>query len=444
LIIKDVHDIDPFTSVKHGTHVTGIITGDGTMGRETGVAPEAEFITCVVIGDKPPRGFETDVWEAMGYALEEGAHVINMSGGLYHNEGPDRAEWRENCETIAWGLTKIGAPEAWAEGYTGEGVVVAVLDTGCDYEHFDLIGQRWENDVEVSGEPGVDDDGNGKKDDFYGWNFVEENNDVHDIDGHIIKHGTHVTGTIAGDGAMGTRTGVAYDAEFMTCVALSNKPTGGFESDVWDAMGYALDEGADIINLSGGLYHNTVPPPHRGTWRETCENLIAAGIVLVFAAGNDDVHGADPPPHEVATPADVPCVIAVGATDINDALWYSSSKGPTTWEDYPNLIKPGVVAPGVGITSTKAPGPPWGYGELTGTSMAAPHVAGLAALILDAAPELDHKGVFWSILMTAEDLGVDGKDNEFGFGLIKCMDAITYALEGNFADSEMGVWCLTQ
>jgi subtilisin family serine protease len=155
---------------------------------------------------------------------------------------------------ISWGLIKIGAPGAWDAGYKGEGAVVAVLDTDCDYEHPDLIGQRWENGEEVSGTPGVDDDENGYTDDFYGWNFVEYNNDVHDIGGGMSAgHGTHVTGIIVGDGTMGTKTGVAEEAEFMTCVITTGFPDEGYESGVWNAMDYALDNGADIINLSGGV-----------------------------------------------------------------------------------------------------------------------------------------------------------------------------------------------
>jgi subtilisin family serine protease len=332
---------------------------------------------------------------------------------------------------ISWGLTKIGAPAAWDAGYKGEGAVVAVLDTGCDYEHPDLIGQRWENGEEISGTPGVDDDGNGYTDDFYGWNFVDDNNDVHDIDPHgVLKHGTHVTGTIAGDGTMGINTGVAPLSEFMTCVITAGFPYPGYESGVWDAMDYALDNGADVINLSGGLYH--YQNPDRAAWRETCRNLGIAGMLIIAAAGNDDLHGADPPPGEIATPADVPCVIAVGATDSYDVLWEYSSKGPTTWEDvdpyndYPNLIKPDLVAPGVVITSTKAPGPPWGYGDDTGTSMAAPHVAGLAALILGDDPDLFPHQVCWKMALTAYDINPLGKDNHYGWGRIRCLPAIEF------------------
>ncbi len=337
---------------------------------------------------------------------------------------------------ISWGLTKIGAPAAWDAGYKGAGVVVAVLDTGCDYEHPDLIGQRWENEEEVTGTPGVDDDGNGYIDDFYGWDFFEEDNDVHDIQiGHGAGHGTHVTGTIAGDGTMGTQTGVAYDAEFMTCVVVGAETTGGYESDVWAGMDYALDNGADVINLSGGLYH--YQGPDRAAWRETCRNLVTAGTVLVVSAGNAGGPIEPNPPDEVATPADVPCVIAVAATDSNDERWVESaflgsSRGPVSWadidpyNDYPNLIKPDIAAPGANITSTKWGGPPWVYREISGTSMAAPHVSGLAALILGDDDSLMPHQVCLKMSLTAWDLGVLGKDNQFGRGRIRCLPAIEY------------------
>lgn len=344
---------------------------------------------------------------------------------------------------LAWGVERIGADDAWNAGYTGAGVIVAVLDTGCDYEHPDLIGQRWENAAEVSGTPDFDDDGNGYVDDFYGWNFYEDNNDVHDTSIWFNEHGTHVTGIIAGDGTNGTQTGVAPDAKFMTAITNGGNKPKAFEADVWEGMQYAFDNVAHIINLSNGCYH--WQNPNRAAWRAAFENLAVGGMISIVSVGNRGEPGFPDPPDEVATPADVPCVIAVGATNQLDSRWVipsdGSSRGPTTWftvapyNDYPyppGLIKPDLCAPGADITSTRGDGeePHYGYRLSSGTSMAAPHVAGLAALILDAVPGLTQTEVCWSMVETATDLGQPGKDNEYGWGLIQCLPAINYALTG--------------
>jgi hypothetical protein len=369
-----------------------------------------------------------------GRVILFGLHENDLYGySKYEAIGKVHAGGRRGRD-IAWGVGHIGADDAWAGGYTGEGVLVAVLDSGCDIYHPDLENRVWVNPGETPDNE-EDDDDNGYVDDVYGWNFEDNDNDVVN---DLSVHGTHVTGTVCGDGTEGTDTGVAPDAEFMTCVIVPAAKLGrnGFEANVWAAMEYALDNGADIINMSAGLYH--FQNPDRATWRETCEDLMTAGIVLVFAAGNGRDDRADGPPDEIATPADVPGVISLTATDDEDVLWEGTSRGPTTWEDVdpyydfdypPGLTKPDFSAPGVDIISTKfgADEEPF-YNTMTGTSMASPHAAGLAALILEAVPGLTNDQVYESMEETAEDLGyITGMDNDTGWGLIQCLDAIYYA-----------------
>ncbi len=325
---------------------------------------------------------------------------------------------------LAWGVEKIGADEAWDDGYNGSGVIVAVLDTGCDYLHTDLVNVMWHNDDNFT--DGIDNDGNGYIDDYYGWNFYNNSKNVR---GGSSGHGSHCAGTVAGDGSAGTQTGVAPGADIMAVQVLSNGGSGS-EPDVWDGMGYALDNDANVISMSLGW--RQVSNPDRPTWRETCDNLIAGGMTLVIAAGNE--RGTYTPPNAVRTPGDVPHVITVGSTDSSDNY---SSPGPVTWqgvtgyEDFPyppGLIKPDVAAPGSSIVSVR--GITGGYTTMSGTSMATPHTAGLAALILDAVPGMTNHEVRWCMATSALDRGDPGKDNDYGHGRIRCLPAINKALDG--------------
>jgi subtilisin family serine protease len=332
-----------------------------------------------------------------------------------------------NGRALAWGVEQIGADEAWDAGYDGDGAIVAVLDTGCDYLHTDLVNVMWHNDDDFS--DGIDNDGNGYVDDYYGWNF---NNNSKYVRGGTSGHGSHCAGTVAGDGSAGTQTGVAPGANIMAVQVLSNSGYGN-ESDVWDGMGYALDNDANAISMSLGWRH--VWNPDRPTWRETCENLIAGGMTLVIAAGNERQY--DTPPDAVRTPGDVPHVITVGATDSSDSYSSFSSPGPVTWQSVdpyndfpypPGLIKPDVAAPGSSIVSVR--GITGGYTTMSGTSMATPHTAGLAALILDAVPGMTNYEVRWCMGVSALDRGDPGKDNDYGHGRIQCLPAVNKALEG--------------
>ena len=328
---------------------------------------------------------------------------------------------------LAWGVEKIGADEAWADGYDGSGVIVAVLDTGCDYLHTDLVNVMWHNDDDFT--DGIDNDSNGYIDDYYGWNF---NNSSKNVRGGSSGHGSHCAGSVAGDGSAGTQTGVAPGADIMAVQVLSNGGSGS-QPDVWDGMGYALDNDANIISMSLGWRH--VYNPDRPTWRETCDNLIAGGMTLVIAAGNE--RGVDTPPDAVRTPGDVPHVITIGSTNSSDNYSSFSSPGPVTWQgetgydDFPyppGLIKPDVAAPGSSIVSVR--GITGGYTTMSGTSMATPHTAGLAALILDAVPGMTNHEVRWCMATSALDRGDPGKDNDYGHGRIRCLPAINKALDG--------------
>jgi subtilisin family serine protease len=298
----------------------------------------------------------------------------------------------------AWGVTQIHADDVWSltpTSYDGTGVIVGILDTGVDYNHPDLQNRMWINNAEdinsdgrftSADNNGIDDDGNGFIDDVLGWNFSGTgDNDPDDVNGH----GTHVAETVAGDGTGGTATGVAPGASIM---ALRESSTAALstEQECWRGMQYALDNGADIINFSSGWLD--IWNPDYATWRNVVKNLMDAGVLFITIAHNDA--SATGAPNNVRTPGRVPLAVTLGATDNTDNIATFSNHGPISWQgispffDYPwppGLLKPDISAPGVGINSTTMGG---GYSGNTwnGTSMAAPHAAGTAALLLDQNP----------------------------------------------------------
>lgn len=325
------------------------------------------------------------------------------------------------------GLELINAPDVWSQrGINGTGVTVAVIDTGMCTQHSDINNRIWRNDDEIPGN-GIDDDNNGYIDDTRGWNFLSDNK----LTGDAVGHGSHVAGTVAGDGTAGNASGVAPGARVMVLkIDSSLAPTA--EQSIWEAMQYAVDNGADISSASLGWAHGW--GPDRATWRMVCENAIATGMVVIYAAGNEGGDANDP--DNVRTPGDVPDVITVGSVNCSDDLSSFSSTGPVTWENVspyndhpfpPGYIKPDVCAEGDGTISHKSCE---GYVTMAGTSMATPHTAGAAALILQADPGLDHFGVKALLEASAVDLGAAGKDNEFGWGRIDCLVAVDQALSG--------------
>lgn len=348
-----------------------------------------------------------------------------------------------------WGVTQIQADQVWAlapTSYDGTGVTVAILDTGVDYNHGDLSGRMWINTLEdinsdgvftAADNNGVDDDGNGFIDDVVGWNFSGAGtNDPDDVNGH----GTHVAGTVAGDGTGGTATGVAPGARIMA-LRESNTVALSTEQECWAGMQYALDNGADVVNFSSGWLD--VWNPAYATWRNNVTNLMDGGVLFVTIAHNDS--NTTGTPNNVRTPGRVPLALTLGATDNVDTIAGFSNNGPVTWQtvapffDYPwtpGLLKPDVSAPGVGINSTIMGG---GYSGNTwsGTSMAAPHAAGAAALLLEEDPTLTPYDVKFILEETSVDLGAAGPDNAYGWGRINALSSINYTLDTTAYDTSV-------
>lgn len=308
-----------------------------------------------------------------------------------------------------WGIKKIGAPAAW-DASTGAGVTVAVVDTGLDYTHPDILGNVWTNTREVVGN-GVDDDGNGYVDDTRGWDFIGsdylnpvQSNDP--IDHH--GHGTHVAGTIAATGNNGIGViGVAWQAQVMPVKGLDDQGF-GLDSTLGPAILYAANNGADVISNSWAGTGTSQ------TIAEAVDYAYNLGVVVVAAAGNNSDDAMN------YYPANLSEVITVAASDPYDSIANFSNWG----------TKIDIAAPGVDILSLRAAGTFLGspvddyYTRADGTSMATPHVSGLAALILSQHPNYINEDVRQAVRSSASDLGEAGFDQTFGYGRIDATAAL--------------------
>ncbi|MBF2019988.1 MAG: S8 family serine peptidase [Hydrococcus sp. C42_A2020_068] len=271
-----------------------------------------------------------------------------------------------------WGINMVNAPEAWLQGYTGQGVTVAVLDTGVDLNHPDLASNIWTNIDEIA-DNGFDDDGNGYVDDVYGWNFFYGSNNTWDANGH----GTHVAGTIAAvDNEYGT-TGVAPNAKIMPIQVLpdTNGEQERYSDTLTQGIYYAVNNGARVLNLSLGSRNR-----FSANEQAAIEYASQQGCIVVMAAGNGDEYGNPYPTPIFPAYLASNWGVAVGAVDSSYYQYYNRAG------DNPLVY---VTAPGVGIYSTAPDEYVFGgYQYLDGTSMATPHVAGVVALMLSANPNL--------------------------------------------------------
>jgi subtilisin family serine protease len=310
-----------------------------------------------------------------------------------------------------WGLHNIGhlisgipglvdadidAPEAWIHA-SGAGQVVAVADNGPMGDHVDLAGQFATNPGETGGgreANGIDDDGNGYVDDHRGWDFVGDDNDPFHADGH----GTHVSGTLAAIRDNGTGiAGVAPAARILPLRVLDAEGKGN-TLDLAEAFDYAGDMGVRVVNASLGAVVTSPGPTTLLHLRQAIRAhpqtlyVAAAGNGGADAVGDDN----DGPVTEYPCAMDEPNIVCVGATDHRDQPAVFSNFGATSVD---------LHAPGVAIVST-TPGtdscPTGCYGSWSGTSMATPHVAATAALILSAKPGLSAAAVKQLLLATVD------------------------------------------
>ncbi|MBE9244514.1 S8 family serine peptidase [Microcystis aeruginosa LEGE 00239] len=275
-----------------------------------------------------------------------------------------------------WGNDMVNAPEAWARGYTGQGVTVAVIDSGVDISHQDLSNNIWGNTGEIASN-GIDDDGNGYTDDVYGWNFGIGQNNNNVLPGTSSSgqgHGTHVAGTIAAANNGIGMTGVAYNSRIMAIRMGDVDSQGRFTNggNLAQAIRYAVDNGARVINMSLGWSDSTA-------LRDALAYAASRNVITVSAAGNSSLSSPGTPAYYATQYG-----LSVGAVDSSRTIASFSNRAGT------NSSMQHVMAPGVNVYST-VPGN--GYASYSGTSMAAPHVAGVVALMLGANPNLTHAQV---------------------------------------------------
>ncbi|MBY0399695.1 S8 family serine peptidase [Myxococcota bacterium] len=351
-----------------------------------------------------------------------------------------------------WGLGAIRASEAWTRGATGEGVVVAVVDTGLDARHPDMAANVWVNpgeDLDGNGQAdagdrnGVDDDGNGLVDDLTGFDFAssidanedgdfDDPGDLSDTDPSDDNgHGTHVAGTIAA--VAGNGLGIAGVAPGARIMALKGFPERGPARDsvLWRAVLYAAENGAAVVNNSWSCGS---PCPSNPLAEEVLELVEALGTVVVTSAGND---GADV---AFLSPENGRRVVTVGAIGVDERLPDFSNRG---W-----LVD--LVAPGGGpeqpftipvarrnilslrARDTFANEPAFivadDYLRLAGTSMSSPHVAGAVAVLRGLRPELGPGDVRRMLRLSARDLGAQRPDPEFGAGLLDLAALVSAAV----------------
>ena len=279
----------------------------------------------------------------------------------------------------------IDAPEAWDIQSGSSNIIVAVLDTGTDWDHEDLADNIWINAGEIL--DGADTDENGKIDDVRGWDFINDDNDPDDE--LTFFHGTRVSGTVGarGNNAKGI-TGVCWTVSLMTVKMMVN--TGGSTEQEIAAIQYAVAMGARIINASFGS------PDYTQSEYDAILSANQSGVLIVAAAGNAGTDNDTTPVYPASY--NLPNIISVAASDHNDGLWGGSNYGATTVD---------VAAPGVDIISTKSGDD---YGSMSATSAATPHVSGLAALIWSNNPALTHLLVKKIILDNVDQLpSMDGK-----------------------------------
>ncbi len=294
-----------------------------------------------------------------------------------------------------WGLNNTGqtggkndvdidAPEAWTltTGQREGGPIICVIDTGIDYNHPDLKANLWTNKGEIAGD-GIDNDGNGVIDDLHGFNGINDSGNP--LDDH--NHGSHCFGTIAGVGNNGTGVvGVNWEAQVMGAKFLAANGSGSTAGAIKAVM-YASKNGARITSNSwgGGGFNQAL-----------YDSMKASPALHIVAAGNESNNNDKKPSYPASY--DLPNIVAVAATDSSDRLASFSNYGATQVD---------LAAPGVGIYSTLKNG---GYGSMSGTSMACPHVSGVAGLIATMYPNATNADIKQRLLGGVDPVeGLAGK-----------------------------------
>jgi len=331
------------------------------------------------------------------------------------------------------GVQAINADRVWRElGITGAGTLVSNMDSGVDGTH-PALSQRWQGSLVADSQAWFDAAGVGS---------------TTPVD--YAGHGTHVMGTITGATAFDT-VGVAPGARWIATNAINGASLEDFDNNVIAGFEWIADPDGnpsthadvpDVCHNSWGVGPGTGFPVCDSHWWQIIDNCEAAGVVVTFSAGNEG-----PGPGTLRSPGDRATTstncFTIGSTSYNSPYTISSfsSRGPSLCGGE-FAMKPEVSAPGESILSSYPGG---GYVYMDGTSMAGPHVAGVVALMREAAPDLEVNTIKEILMATAIDLGVEGEDNTYGHGIVDAYAAVLMVLEnvgtvaGNVTDADTGL-----
>ena len=342
-------------------------------------------------------------------------------------EDDEKSTSANETREITPNILKVNADRVWESGFTGQGVVVSIIDAGVNYNHSDLADHLWDG---------------GEAFPHHGYDVRNDDDDPMDDMGH----GTHCAGTVAGDGTAGSQTGVAPDAQIMCIKSVNADGTGGAVK-LAEGMEWSVEHGCDIISMSMGLVHPSIT--ERELFRRTCVSILDAGVSSFICAGNEGfaldqypipqnvrIPGSCPPPYldpdQMANPGELSSAIVVGSVDDNDQASFFTANGPCTWQDTEygdyaynpgiGLIRPDVCAPGESIKSLDYLSNS-GYKSMTGTSQATPCVAGIAALMLSKNPELSPADICRILEETSVKL-TPTKSNLTGCGRVDALAAV--------------------
>jgi len=345
----------------------------------------------------------TPLWVFNGFSVTATVEVINTlaQDPEVYSITPDNIEIVPTYGTPEPNVTLVNAPTLWDQGYTGQGVVVASMDSGVDASHPDLS-SRWRG-------------GSNSWYDPYGQ---------HSTPVDLSGHGTWTTGVMIGGDAGGTSIGVAPGAQWIA-VKIFNDQGGSTATAIHLGYQWLLDpDGNPNTADAPQVVNNSWTYANPGCYLDfelDLESLYAAGILPVFAAGN-----GGPYSDTSYSPSNNPAAFAVGAVDNNDQIYAYSSRGPSTCGGSTGPF-PELVAPGVNIRTTDRYGL---YTAATGTSLSAPHVAGGLALLLSAYPDLDAGWQADALINSALDLGASGPDDVFGYGRLDLSAAFGWIAAG--------------
>ena len=364
--------------------------------------------------------------------------VIDLDRIVMLPDNEKATEVTEAIRDLAWHVSQVHANDVWTyngeSGYDGTGVIVAIIDTGVNYNHIDLVDHMWDGGTEYPN---------------HGYDFQSNDNDPMDENGH----GSHCAGITAGDGTSGTQTGIAPNATIMA-LKVFGASGGASTDDILNAMEFAVEREANIVSMSLGASGDS----GHAYYRQAFVNMMNANVVAAVAAGNDgQKYGTYSLPTNIGSPGNCPspwhnpdqtlsggqsAVITIGASNRNDRKTTFSSFGPVTWgnvngySDYPytagstsetGLIKPDIITPGADIVSCNYSTND-GLVSKMGTSMATPLAAGIMALMLQANPNLTPAQIDEILETTAFPVDYrTTKNNYTGAGradALACIDAI--------------------